>query len=179
MAAAYPASLANQLNQVPEDVEGTVAHTPSHGGTVTAGHEFDMQILRSSHPQPDSHPPVSAAVPRSSGSATRQRPVSMPPQAYNIASVAPANGSNTGSTLDTKDHRTHTTGEERRRDGSRSNGTSNRAQRRILGDYTLTKTLGAGSMGKVKLATHNLTGEQVRYHTFFPFSLVHFFSRWP
>ncbi|KAK0471084.1 CAMK/CAMKL/Kin1 protein kinase [Armillaria novae-zelandiae] len=161
MAAAYPASLANQLNQVPEDVEGVVAHTPSHGGTVTAGHEFDMQILRPSHPQPDSHPPVSATVPRSSGSATRQRPVSMPPQAYNIASVAPANGSTTGSTSDTKDHRTHTIGEERRRDGSRSNGTSNRTQRRILGDYTLTKTLGAGSMGKVKLATHNLTGEQM------------------
>ncbi|CAK5284185.1 unnamed protein product [Mycena citricolor] len=30
---------------------------------------------------------------------------------------------------------------------------------RILGDYTLSKTLGAGSMGKVKLATHNVTGE--------------------
>ncbi|KAJ6632417.1 hypothetical protein B0H10DRAFT_2206775 [Mycena sp. CBHHK59/15] len=32
---------------------------------------------------------------------------------------------------------------------------------RILGDYTLTKTLGAGSMGKVKLATHNVTGEKL------------------
>ncbi|KAJ7187036.1 hypothetical protein C8R46DRAFT_1172012 [Mycena filopes] len=31
---------------------------------------------------------------------------------------------------------------------------------RILGDYTLSKTLGAGSMGKVKLATHNITGEK-------------------
>ncbi|KAG7440976.1 Pkinase-domain-containing protein [Guyanagaster necrorhizus] len=164
MAAAFTASLANQLNQVPEDVEGGVAQTQSHRGTDTAGHEFDMQILRPSHPQPlasESHPPVSAAVPRLSASATRQRPVSMPPQAYNIASVAPANGSNTGSTSDAKDHRTHTAGEERRRDGSRSNGISNRTQRRILGDYTLTKTLGAGSMGKVKLATHNLTGEQM------------------
>ncbi|KAK0452922.1 uncharacterized protein EV420DRAFT_1273545 [Desarmillaria tabescens] len=85
----------------------------------------------------------------------------MPPQAYNIASVAPANGSNTGSTSDARDHRSHTAGEDRRRDGSRSNGNSNRTQRRILGDYTLTKTLGAGSMGKVKLATHNLTGEQM------------------
>jgi hypothetical protein len=33
---------------------------------------------------------------------------------------------------------------------------------RVLGDYTLSKTLGAGSMGKVKLATHNITGEKVR-----------------
>ncbi|KAJ7140057.1 hypothetical protein C8R43DRAFT_1018800 [Mycena crocata] len=32
---------------------------------------------------------------------------------------------------------------------------------RILGDYTLSKTLGAGSMGKVKLATHNITGEKL------------------
>ncbi|KAJ7025161.1 Pkinase-domain-containing protein, partial [Mycena alexandri] len=32
---------------------------------------------------------------------------------------------------------------------------------RVLGDYTLSKTLGAGSMGKVKLATHNITGEKL------------------
>ncbi|KAF7969621.1 hypothetical protein HWV62_26795 [Athelia sp. TMB] len=31
---------------------------------------------------------------------------------------------------------------------------------RILDDYTLGKTLGAGSMGKVKLATHKITGEK-------------------
>ncbi|KAF7290695.1 Non-specific serine/threonine protein kinase [Mycena indigotica] len=31
---------------------------------------------------------------------------------------------------------------------------------RVLGDYTLSKTLGAGSMGRVKLATHNVTGEE-------------------
>ena len=36
-----------------------------------------------------------------------------------------------------------------------------RTTNRILGDYTLSKTLGAGSMGKVKLAHHNLTGEKV------------------
>ncbi|PBK98232.1 hypothetical protein ARMGADRAFT_1161710 [Armillaria gallica] len=52
MAAAYPASLANQLNQVPEDIEDVVAHTPSHGATVSARHNFDMQILRPSHLQP-------------------------------------------------------------------------------------------------------------------------------
>ncbi|KAH8826007.1 hypothetical protein DL96DRAFT_1735310 [Flagelloscypha sp. PMI_526] len=42
--------------------------------------------------------------------------------------------------------------------------TDNRQQRttrnRVLGDYTLGKTLGAGSMGKVKLAVHNGTGEK-------------------
>lgn len=37
-----------------------------------------------------------------------------------------------------------------------------RSANRVLGDYTLGKTLGAGSMGKVKLAYHNITGEKVR-----------------
>ncbi|KAL1914519.1 uncharacterized protein VTP21DRAFT_8233 [Calcarisporiella thermophila] len=32
--------------------------------------------------------------------------------------------------------------------------------KKILGAYTLTKTLGAGSMGKVKLGVHNTTGEK-------------------
>ncbi|KDQ10900.1 hypothetical protein BOTBODRAFT_35841 [Botryobasidium botryosum FD-172 SS1] len=36
-----------------------------------------------------------------------------------------------------------------------------RSTNRILGDYTLGKTLGAGSMGKVKLAQHNGTGEKL------------------
>lgn len=35
-------------------------------------------------------------------------------------------------------------------------------RRRMLGDYSLGKTLGAGSMGKVKLATHT-SGETVSY----------------
>ncbi|KAJ6552054.1 hypothetical protein DFH09DRAFT_1366444 [Mycena vulgaris] len=48
-------------------------------------------------------------------------------------------------------------GEARTRPASSSAKRSNR----ILGDYTLSKTLGAGSMGKVKLATHNITGEKL------------------
>ena len=34
-------------------------------------------------------------------------------------------------------------------------------KRRNLGDWNLEKTIGAGSMGKVKLARHHITGEQV------------------
>ncbi|KIY68622.1 Pkinase-domain-containing protein [Cylindrobasidium torrendii FP15055 ss-10] len=99
---------------------------------------------------------AAAAVPRSSTS-SRQRPVSMPPQAYNItpAASAPAtpNASHSG-----REH--HSSGTDDRRREGRSNGTSGRTQRRLLGDYTLTKTLGAGSMGKVKLARHNVTNEE-------------------
>ena len=40
-------------------------------------------------------------------------------------------------------------------------GRGNATRNRVLGDYTLSKTLGAGSMGKVKLAHHNVTGEKV------------------
>lgn len=36
-----------------------------------------------------------------------------------------------------------------------------RKPRKMLGNYTLTKTLGAGSMGKVKLAVHGVTGYKV------------------
>ena len=43
---------------------------------------------------------------------------------------------------------------ERERESGRS--------RRQLGEWTMTKTLGAGSMGKVKLGVSNVTGEKVR-----------------
>jgi hypothetical protein len=36
-----------------------------------------------------------------------------------------------------------------------------RKPRKVLGNYTLSKTLGAGSMGKVKLAIHGITGHKV------------------
>ena len=73
----------------------------------------------------------------------------MPPQAY-----APA-----GNERD----RQHTEDSTRHRErGDGSSGTRTRTSNRILGDYTLSKTLGAGSMGKVKLAHHNVTGEKVR-----------------
>ncbi|THU90605.1 Pkinase-domain-containing protein [Dendrothele bispora CBS 962.96] len=148
MAAAYPTSLAKQLNQVPE--EGTV--TPSHGGTVMAGHEYDLPVVQ----------PRASATPR-------PRPVSMPPQSYNVSATA-----TTGSSSDAKETR-HDDRErdrdrekdrgdrDRDRERHRHGGTSSGKSRsnRILGNYTLSKTLGAGSMGKVKLATHNITGEQL------------------
>lgn len=48
---------------------------------------------------------------------------------------------------------------------SKTNGStskSGRSSSRVLGDYTLSKSLGQGSMGKVKLAHHNVTGQKVR-----------------
>ena len=47
--------------------------------------------------------------------------------------------------------------------GSASRAQKPRSSNRVLGDYTLGKTVGAGSMGKVKLAYHNITGEKVSF----------------
>ncbi|KAK7047783.1 Serine/threonine-protein kinase [Paramarasmius palmivorus] len=156
---AYPTSLAPQLNQVPED--GALG-TPTHGGTVPGGHEYDMPIMQPSHPAyPGDQQQPQQRTPRSGS--TRQRPVSMPPQSYSSSNT----NSNNASSSDTKnrekdnDHRHAGEDRDRHRSHGHSSGSKPRSSNRILGDYTLTKTLGAGSMGKVKLATHNLTGEQL------------------
>ena len=139
--------------------------TPTHGGMVS-GPEYDVPITQkpSTSPTPPASlpppPPAEAqnmdrperterhAQARGSSSAQRPRPVSMPPQAY---APPPANGGERDQRYDDGRHG---------REGS-SSGKS-RSGTRILGDYTLSKTLGAGSMGKVKLAHHNNTGEKVR-----------------
>lgn len=38
--------------------------------------------------------------------------------------------------------------------------------RRVIGNFTLINTLGSGSMGKVRLAVHNITGEKVRIYIY-------------
>ncbi|PPR05012.1 hypothetical protein CVT24_010205 [Panaeolus cyanescens] len=90
----------------------------------------------------------------------RPRPVSMPPQSYTPPSSTP----NTVSEQRDNHQRPHDENRERRSRHRDEHGHStSRPSRsnRILGDYTLSKTLGAGSMGKVKLATHNITGEKL------------------
>ncbi|KAL0569877.1 Serine/threonine-protein kinase [Marasmius crinis-equi] len=159
---AYPTSLAPQLNQVPED--GALA-TPTHGGTVAGGHEYDMTVLQPSQPEPAPQP----RLPKPSSS--RQRPVSMPPQSYAASNM----NNNTEERPDRererdrdrersdRDRGDRDRDRDRQSDRHRAHGSTTKSSRsnRILGDYTLTKTLGAGSMGKVKLANHNLTGEQL------------------
>ncbi|KAH9475260.1 Protein kinase kin1 [Psilocybe cubensis] len=173
----YPTALAPQLNQVPEDAVAGQP-TPSQGGMI-GGHEFDMAIGQPSHYQQPSTPHApssnsnsnsnsnnassvgSAPLPRgATPNSHRARPVSMPPQAY-----APSQPPASSRDADSRD-RSQPAGDEnreRRRHRDDHNSTTGRSSRsnRILGDYTLSKTLGAGSMGKVKLATHNITGEKL------------------
>lgn len=190
----------------------STTHTPTHGGTVAAGGEYDMPIAQppdmgghapSTHnhnhneneggrdtmskgrmpgefdsgaggaaqvlmhtPQPvstvtstsnTSAAPVSRSTSRSGSH--RVRPVSMPPQALNAASVVSGDESSS--------RRTPATPTPTSAGGTTSTtGRSGRSSHRILGDYTLSKTLGAGSMGKVKLGTHNISGEKVCYWSF-------------
>ncbi|KDQ50321.1 hypothetical protein JAAARDRAFT_42206 [Jaapia argillacea MUCL 33604] len=208
----YPTRLASHLTKVSEEQDsGSI--TPSHGGVVVVGNEYDLPIH---HRQPliindngeldvdDSHrndlqrgsnpaqtngigpddaqfrrrpeqrqqvphhqesgPAVAAEMSQTTTAATatiqprsrdpasthRPRPMSMPPQPNNYASVAPPPSQ--GAMDDTH---TTTSSSNKSRQTSKSRGSN-----RVLGDYTLSKTLGAGSMGKVKLAHHNITGEK-------------------
>ncbi|KAG7085501.1 hypothetical protein E1B28_003063 [Marasmius oreades] len=148
---AYPTTLAPQLNQVPEDV---VVGASTHGGTVR-GHEYDMPIMQPSYPDP-----APAPQPRIlKASAGRQRPVSMPPQSHTNTNT---NTNSEGEKdREREKERPDRAGERDRHRAGHGSASKSTRSNRILGDYTLTKTLGAGSMGKVKLATHNLTGEQL------------------
>ena len=160
--ATYGSSLVPQLNQVPEDIEGGQL-APSHGGVI-GGHEFDLhstQMTSSTQPPPSNT--FTTPVPRGTLPSNKPRPVSMPPQPY--AATTPVTGSATTTSSDTKDRSkmpSNDTTHQRRQHRDGSSGTKPSRSNRILGDYTLSKTLGAGSMGKVKLATHNITGEKVR-----------------
>ncbi|KIJ62403.1 hypothetical protein HYDPIDRAFT_114497 [Hydnomerulius pinastri MD-312] len=187
MAAFYPTSVVSTLGQVPEEIGGNF--TPSHRGVVQGGYEFDLPITAPSAPQPQpyySPSPTSLPTPTTPSTTTatatttaatstatttaaaataiprplpaprpqsthRPRPVSMPPQAYNSSPPTSSSDRDRQQMPESK-HRQH-------RDGSTSK--QGRSSNRILGDYTLTKTLGAGSMGKVKLAIHNITDEKL------------------
>ncbi|KAG6331469.1 hypothetical protein ID866_7622 [Astraeus odoratus] len=102
------------------------------------------------------HTPAATAIPRPlptprlQPSVHRPRPVSMPPQAYNPSPQTSSSERDRQHMPDPK-HRQH-------RDGTSPKG---RSSAKVVGDYTLTKTLGAGSMGKVKLAIHNVTDEKL------------------
>jgi serine/threonine protein kinase KIN1/2 len=138
--------------------EGGGASAPPHGA-LAPGDEYDMPVQRA--PSPGTAPARTeyaqglSPSPRRTTATTngaKSRPVSMPPQAASAAAAAAvANGANERRADDAA------SGHKPRQSASKSTRSSNR----VLGDYTLSKSLGQGSMGKVKLAHHNITGQKV------------------
>lgn len=178
----YPTHLSTEHNGPEHSVlkrtpEESGQNTPSHGGMVT-GMEYDMAIATKSgnrdpsplrpvpatngnvsgtHPNPLEPPTEPEADPQTSTPAetsepsaapiprplppigSGQRPASMPPQPSTSATIG----------SEARPPRNHEPQHRSKQGG------------RVLGSYTMTKTLGAGSMGKVKLAVHNHTSEKV------------------
>lgn len=101
-------------------------------------------------------------TPRPQGpNGARPRPMSMPlgPQSYTPATPADSvvnTGTSTQTSAVPAPAATNGAG------SSNSRNQKPRSSNRVLGDYIIGKTLGQGSMGKVKLAYHNITGEKVR-----------------
>lgn len=110
-----------------------------------------------SGPPPPNLPPTMASttapIPR--GTVPRPRPMSLPPPTY----TPTYSGTSSERPRQYAEQPLATAQRHSQRGGETP---KQRTTNRILGDYTLSKTLGAGSMGKVKLAHHNITGEKVR-----------------
>lgn len=151
--------------QTPGAPSASGSHTPSHGGIVNSGHEYDMFINTTNKTPPppppssfnSSTPPVSTATtstsrPNAHNLSNRQRPVSMPAQQLQAQML---NHPPPPPEVPKETERPESNGKEASQPGR------NTTRNRVLGEYTLSKTLGAGSMGKVKLAHHNVTGEKV------------------
>ena len=143
-----------KLNKVPEDdVAGQIS--PS----LIPGHEFDMPISHPTHPQiPHPSPTTTDTLNPPQPSSRRPRPLSMPPQSH--SSNAPVVPPSSAAQPDVSDSKHDENSQHSQRRKHREESSKPSRSNRILGDYTLSKTLGAGSMGKVKLATHNITQEK-------------------
>lgn len=133
------------------------------------GQQHQQEYNNQGHTAAHNTEPASAPLPApqargSTLNSHRPRPVSMPPPSHAAATTPPAHATSTAPS-----DRTHTSGDEskERRKHKDEHSSSRRSGRRILGDYTLSKALGAGSMGQVRLATHNVTGEKVGIHFLF------------
>lgn len=147
--------------------EDSGSHTPSHGGIVNSGLEYDMRISQTTPTSPAGPPLSNSARPNAAQLASRQRPVSMPAQQSNLNHLARhspiPSGESKSDSRDSAGPTQDVNGKHTQEISASAPTGRNTSRNRVLGDYTLSKTLGAGSMGKVKLAHHNVTGEKVSF----------------
>ncbi|KAI0922430.1 hypothetical protein AcV7_005966 [Taiwanofungus camphoratus] len=156
--AAYPTSLAAEpLAKVTEEgVATTLSQVAGHEPSPAPMIQPQTPSREQSRIPPTSNSSStssSQAPRRSSSSAHKPRPLSMPPQSDATTTPAPPERD--------RDRQHGDDGGRHSQRGEPGSSAKPRSTNRILGDYTLSKTLGAGSMGKVKLAHHSLTGEKL------------------
>jgi len=142
--------------------ENTAVHTPTYGGQVETGAEWDFVLDRNGRRR-FVHPPRSCT----DISRTPSRSPHRAATDSNLHRMDP------GSSYQTSPPPTYapqepTINEEsaaavnNRLRAQNGNGSASKKRTgRMVGDWQLQKTLGAGSMGKVKLATNAITKEKV------------------
>jgi hypothetical protein len=140
----------DRLSEMHASVEGPEVGAVSENG-VTVGHGEVDDVVHSTGSQVVSEVVRAVEVPvvRTNGHGDKMRdmggiaeiPAFKPP-------AVPASNTKEGA---------------KRSEGSRreAQGSGSTRSRRVLGEWTMGKTLGAGSMGKVKLAISGITGEKV------------------
>jgi hypothetical protein len=140
-------------------------HSPPSSTEPLSFYNFNYlgPLPRESPTHPPSLPPslpttASTTAPLPRGAAPKPRPMSLPPTSYSPSY------SGTSSERP-RQYAEQPLASAQRHSQRGPEAPKQRTTNRILGDYTLSKTLGAGSMGKVKLAHHNVTGEKVRTPT--------------
>ncbi|BFZ64895.1 Serine/threonine-protein kinase [Saitoella coloradoensis] len=119
-----------------------------------------------SHPRPPAPPPIDThdlniPAPPSTGSARMPMTAPLPPQYRNGHRGALASPANAPPSISTVEALAPTARVPHNNGASGHLDRLPQKKRKMLGEYILGKTIGAGSMGKVKLATHQATGEQV------------------
>jgi len=142
-------------------------------GSIAAstGHHTSSSSVGYRRPSADSNAPLaigsSASArpslghePLASNSQTSQSIFTQQQAAPPFSQTVPASGS---SKPRSADHSRSPSSREKASNAATDNGKAReRSSRRQLGEWTLGKTLGAGSMGKVKLGVSTVTGDKVR-----------------
>lgn len=177
-------SIQPQLDQPTTHVEvqpsptiSTTSAGPSGSATPTRSRHSDSpNPATRSLAQRDNSQDGTSTPPRSSRPHGRSHSMASPPTSRSAEAGAGAPSSrtrerdpnSTSSSRRDREREGQTNGRSSGRDGASSSstreqggGSSSSRSRRVLGEWTMTKTLGAGSMGKVKLAVSSVTGEKV------------------
>ncbi|KAL8286809.1 hypothetical protein RQP46_004337 [Phenoliferia psychrophenolica] len=132
----------------------TAARADHHPGMMIPPLSFSPPMLSSS---PSSSPKAAAVSSPSPPSLPEPTPAPPPPPPPTTATTAPKDKEREkkekAPAAKEEDRTTAAATAKKERDSTRS--------RRVLGEWTMSKTLGAGSMGKVKLGISNVTGEKV------------------